>query len=43
VDYLHNIEGVTPESVARAARTYFHEDLSTVGWFIPKVETEAAA
>jgi len=29
--------------VARAARTYFHEDFATVGWFVPKVEAQAAA
>jgi len=43
VDYLSNIERVTPGDVARAARTYFHEDFATVGWFVPRVEAQAAA
>jgi zinc protease len=42
VDYLENIQKVTAADVARAARTYFHEDFATVGWFVPKVEAEAA-
>jgi zinc protease len=42
VDYLENIQKVTVADVARAARAYFHEDFATVGWFVPKVEAEAA-
>ena len=43
VDYLSHIDRVTPGDISRAARTYFHEDFATVGWFVPKVEAEAAA
>ena len=42
VDYLKNIQDVTPADVLRCARTYFHEDVSTIGWFVPKAEAEAA-
>ena len=42
VDYLENVQKVTAADVARAARTYFHEDFATVGWFVPKIEAEAA-
>jgi len=42
VDYLENIQKVTAADIARAARAYFHEDFATVGWFVPKVEAEAA-
>lgn len=42
VDYLGNVQAVTPDDVRRAARAYFHEDASTVGWFVPKAEAEAA-
>jgi len=33
---------VRPTGIARAAKTYFHEDYATVGWFIPKLDAEAA-
>ena len=42
VDYLENIQKVTAADVARVARACFHEDFSTVGWFVPKIEAEAA-
>jgi zinc protease len=42
VDYLENVQKVTPADVARVARAYFHEDFATVGWFVPKAEAEAA-
>jgi len=43
VDYLENVQRVTAADVVRAARTYFHEDFSTVGWFVPRIEAEVAA
>jgi zinc protease len=42
VDYLKNVQSVTVADIARVAKTYFHEDYATVGWFIPKLEAEAA-
>jgi zinc protease len=34
--YLENLEKVKPADVLRVAQTYFKEDNSTVGWFIPE-------
>jgi len=42
VDYLENVQKVTAADVARVSRACFHEDFATVGWFVPKVEAEAA-
>ena len=36
--YLDNIKKVTPDDVQRVVKKYMIDDMSTVGWFIPKIE-----
>jgi zinc protease len=44
IEYVPNVRRVTASDVQRVARTYFHEDNLTVGWFVPKrASAEGAA
>ena len=36
--YIERIESVTPEKIQEVAKRYLNEDLSTVGYFIPKTK-----